>query len=542
MNKKKYDVAIVGGGHNGLTTACYLAKAGLDVVVVERHNYVGGAAVSREIHPGWTYSNCSYVCSLLRPEIFRDLELAKHGLQIIPYEGSATMLDNGDFYGSYNDHDLNYRSMSRFSAKDAEAYERFSRDVMRQCKIIKPLLKMTPPDPTSFAPKDIMGLFEFAKHFAGKDELGGIGEKEIHETIRFWTMSVRDYLEEYFESEVIKAHMAGSAIIGTALGPYSPGSAYVLLHHYMGEVDGNVGAWGYARGGMGSITQAMSKSLLANGGNIKAGSAVKNILIKNNRTYGLALENGDEIYADKIVSNLDVKRTFLKVVEKKELPSEFYTAVKNFKIRGSSGKLNIALDDKPIWKSIPKDDPASTGDLHFTQSIEEMEGAYDNWKDGKWSTLPYVDMCIPTLNDPTMAPQGKHYMSVFVQYVPYNLADGGWTEEKRVQFGDHVMKRIGNYSTNFKDIILHAEVRTPKELEAEVGLTEGNIFQGELTMDQLMFNRPIPGYAQYKSPIKNLYMCGSSTHPGGGVMGAPGANAARVILSDLGKKIKSHYL
>ena len=542
MNKQKYDVAIVGGGHNGLTTACYLAKAGLNVVVVERHDYVGGAAVSREIYPGWTYSNCSYVCSLLRPEIFRDLELAKHGLQIIPYEGSATMLDNGDFYGSYNDHDLNYRSMSKFSAKDAEAYERFSRDVMRQCKIIKPLLKMTPPDPTSFAPKDIMGLFEFAKHFAGKDELGGIGEKEIHETIRFWTMSVRDYLEEYFESEVIKAHMAGSAIIGTALGPYSPGSAYVLLHHYMGEVDGNVGAWGYARGGMGSITQAMSKSLIANGGNIKAGSAVKNILVKNNRSYGLALENGDEIYADKIVSNLDVKRTFLKVVEKKELPNEFYTAVKNFKIRGSSGKLNIALDDKPIWKSIPKDDPASAGDLHFTQSIEEMEGAYDDWKDGKWSTLPYVDMCIPTLNDPTMAPQGKHYMSVFVQYVPYNLADGGWTEEKRIQFGDHVMKRIGDYSTNFKDIVLHAEVRTPKELEAEVGLTEGNIFQGELTMDQLMFNRPIPGYAQYKSPIKNLYMCGSSSHPGGGVMGAPGANAARVILNDLGKKIRSHYL
>ena len=542
MNKQNYDVAIVGGGHNGLTTACYLAKAGLNVVVVERHDYVGGAAVSREIHPGWTYSNCSYVCSLLRPEIFRDLELSKHGLQIIPYEGSATMLDSGDFYGSYNDHDLNYRSMCKFSAKDAEAYERFSRDVMRQCKIIKPLLKMTPPDPTSFGPRDIMGLFEFAKHFAGKDELGGIGEKEIHETIRFWTMSVRDYLEEYFESEVIKAHMAGSAIIGTALGPYSPGSAYVLLHHYMGEVDGNVGAWGYARGGMGSITKAMSKSLIANGGNIRAGSAVKNILVKNNRSYGLALENDDEIYADKIVSNLDVKRTFLKVVEKKELPSEFYTAVKNFKIRGSSGKLNIALDDKPIWKSIPKDDPASTGDLHFTQSIAEMEGAYDDWKDGKWSSLPYVDMCIPTLNDPTMAPQGKQYMSVFVQYVPYNLADGGWTEEKRIQFGDHVMKRIANYSTNFKDIILHAEVRTPKELESEVGLTEGNIFQGELTMDQLMFNRPIPGYAQYKSPIKNLYMCGSSTHPGGGVMGAPGANAARVILNDLGKKIRSHYL
>ncbi|MDC0216843.1 NAD(P)/FAD-dependent oxidoreductase, partial [Pelagibacteraceae bacterium] len=223
-------------------------------------------------------------------------------------------------------------------------------------------------------------------------------------------------------------------------------------------------------------------------------------------------------------------------------PDDFYNAVKNFKIRGSSGKLNIALDDLPIWKSIPEGDPAGTGDLHITQSIEEMEGAYDDWKDGRWSKLPYVDMCIPSINDPTMAPQGKHYMSVFVQYVPYNLADGGWTEEKRLEFGKHVMNRIGSYSENFNDIIKHAEIRTPKELEEEVGLTEGNIFQGELTMDQLMFNRPIPGYAQYKTPIKNLYMCGSSTHPGGGVMGAPGANAAREILIDLKKRINTHYI
>ena len=542
MPKTKYDVAIVGGGHNGLTTACYLAKAGLKVAVIERHSYVGGAAVSRELHPGWTYSNCSYVCSLLRPEIFRDLELSKYGLQIIPYEGSASMLDDGRFYAHYSDHDLNYRSIAQFSKKDAEAYERFGKDVMRQCKIIKPLLKMTPPDPTSFRPKDIMGLLEFAKYFAAKDELGGLGEKEIYDTIRFWTMSVRDYLEEYFESDVVKAHLAGSAIIGTALGPYSPGSAYVLLHHYMGEVDGTVGAWGYSRGGMGSITKAMAASLKANGGDIIAGSPVTKILIKNNRSHGVVLENGDEIFADKLVSNLDVKRTFLKVVEKKELPDDFYNAVKNFKIRGSSGKLNIALDDLPIWKSIPEGDPAGTGDLHITQSIEEMEGAYDDWKDRRWSKFPYVDMCIPSINDPTMAPQGKHYMSVFVQYVPYNLADGGWTEEKRLEFGKHVMGRIGSYSENFNDIIKHAEIRTPKELEKEVGLTEGNIFQGELTMDQLMFNRPIPGYAQYKTPIKNLYMCGSSTHPGGGVMGAPGANAAREILIDLKKQFNSHYI
>ena len=452
------------------------------------------------------------------------------------------MLNDGRFYAHYQDHDLTYRSIAQFSKKDAEAYDRFGKDVMRQCKIIKPLLKMTPPDPTSFSPKDIMGLFEFAKYFAAKDELGGLGEKEIYDTIRFWTMSVRDYLEEYFESEIVKVHLAGSAIIGTALGPYSPGSAYVLLHHYMGEVDGTVGAWGYARGGMGSITKAMASSFKSKNGEIKAGSPVTKILIKNNKSYGLVLENGDEIYADKIVSNLDVKRTFLKVVEEKELPNDFYKAVKNFKIRGSSGKLNIALDDLPIWKSIPEGDPAGTGDLHITQNIEEMEGAYDDWKDGKWSQFPYVDMCIPSINDPTMAPQGKHYMSVFIQYVPYNLADGGWTEEKRLEFGKHVMSRIGNYSTNFNDIINHAEIRTPKELEAEVGLTEGNIFQGELTMDQLMFNRHVPGYAQYKTPIKNLYMCGSSSHPGGGVMGAPGANAAREILKDLNKKISTHYI
>ena len=256
MPKNTHDVIVVGAGHNGLTAASYMAKAGLDVVVLEKNDWIGGAAVSRELYPGWKYSNCSYVCSLLRPEIMRDLELYKYGLQIIPYEGSATMMKNGDYYTHYHDHDMTINSIRRHSHKDAEAYERYSRDVLRQCKIIKPLLKMTPPDLTSFKPKDLFGALEFAKHFAAKDELDGLGEKEIYDTIRFYTMSIRDYLEEYFESEITKAHLAGSAIIGTALGPCSPGSAYVLLHHYMGEVDGSVGSWGYARGGMGSITQA----------------------------------------------------------------------------------------------------------------------------------------------------------------------------------------------------------------------------------------------------------------------------------------------
>ena len=294
MPKNTHDVIVIGAGHNGLTCASYMAKAGLDVLVLEKNEYIGGAAVSRELYPGWKYSNCSYVCSLLRPEIMRDLELYKYGLQVIPYEGSATMMRNGDYYAHYHDHDMTIKSIRRHSLKDAEAYERYSRDVLRQCKIIKPILKMTPPDLTSFKPKDIFGALEFAKYFAAKDELGGIGEKEIYDTIRFYTMSIRDYLDEYFESDITKAHLSGSAIIGTALGPCSPGSAYVLLHHYMGEVDGSIGAWGYSRGGMGSITKAMTGCLNAHGGTVQPSSEVTNVIVKNGRAIGVATKNGDE--------------------------------------------------------------------------------------------------------------------------------------------------------------------------------------------------------------------------------------------------------
>ena len=357
MAKNSHDVIVIGAGHNGLTAASYMAKAGLDVLVLEKNEWIGGAAVSRELFPGWKYSNCSYVCSLLRPEIMRDLELYKYGLQVIPYEGSATMMRNGDYYAHYHDHDMTIKSIRRHSLKDAEAYERYSRDVLRQCKIIKPLLKMTPPDLTSFKPKDIFGALEFAKYFAAKDELGGLGEKEIYDTIRFYTMSIRDYLDEYFESDITKAHLAGSAIIGTALGPCSPGSAYVLLHHYMGEVDGSVGSWGYSRGGMGSITKAMTGCLKAHGGDVKPNNQVANVIVKNGKAIGVATTNGDEYYAKKIVSNLDVKRTFLTITEEKSLPSDFVQKVKNFKIRGSSGKLNIALDGLPDFPCIPEGDP-----------------------------------------------------------------------------------------------------------------------------------------------------------------------------------------
>ncbi len=530
---KTYDAIIVGAGHNGLTTACYLARAGLRVVVLEKNPHIGGAAVSRELYPGFTYSNCSYVCSLLRPEIMRELELPRFGLQIIPFEGSVTMTRDGGYIARYPDHDMNRREIARFSAHDAEAYDRYKHEVLRQCRFIKPLLMRTPPDPTSFKPRDIQELLFLGKRFYD------LGEAQMYDTIRFWTMSCGDFLDQFFETDVIKGPLAGSSIIGTGLGPYSPGTAYVLLHHYMGEVDGSIGSWGFARGGMGAVTQAMAKALIAQGGEIHAEAAVTDVIVKNGRATGVALANGEEITGRTIVSNLDVKRSFLKLVDEKDLPEDFLRRVRRFKIRGSSGKLNIALDGRPDFPAIPEDCPANNGFLGITDSIEAIERAYDDWKEGTWSRRPFLDITLPSLTDPTLTPPGKHFMSVFVQYAPYKLKNGEWDDKSRAAFGQTVIDAIADYSPNFKDLILHTEVRTPKDLEDEVGLTEGNIFQGELTFDQLLFNRPIPGYAQYRTPIDGFYLCGSSSHPGGGVMGAPGANAARELLRDLGARAKS---
>jgi phytoene dehydrogenase-like protein len=523
----KYDAIVIGAGHNGLTNAAYLAKAGLKVAVLERNPHIGGATVSRELYEGWHYSNCSYVSSLLRPEITRDLELPRHGLQVVPFGGGATFMQNGDHFGSYSDYGRKYREIARHSKRDANAYERYKADTSRQTRLIRPFLLKTPPDPTSLRPRDLKDLIDFAKPFVN------MGEEGLLDTIKFWTTSVGDYLGEYFETDVIKAQHAGSGIIGTALGVYSPGTAYVLLHHYMGDVDGNVGAWGFARGGMGAIANALSKSLQSFGGDIICDANVDRIIVKGGRAKGVALKNGDEYHADVVVSNLDPKRTLLDITDQRDLPKDVVQKAKNFKIRGSSGKLNIALDGLPTFTGLDSKNPLMAGDLHFSDSLERMERAYDDWKGGTWSKDPYVDMMIPSLTDPTMAPPGKHMMSVFVQYAPPKVEGREWTDEDKAGFEKSVIDQISKYSPNFKDLILHCETRTPREIEAEVGLTEGNIFQGELTFDQLLFNRPFPGYAQYRMPIKGMYMCSSGTHPGGGVMAAPGANAAREILYDL---------
>ncbi|MDX2416202.1 MAG: NAD(P)/FAD-dependent oxidoreductase [Xanthomonadales bacterium] len=526
---KKYDAIVIGAGHNGLTNAAYLAKAGLDVLLLEKNPYIGGATVSLKKHKDWIYSNCSYVSSLLRPEVYRSMNLAKYGLQIVPYGGNATLSQNGDYIGSYVDPDVSRREMARLSPRDANAKIRFDRDIMRQCRFIRQFLLRTAPDPASFKPRDLIEMLHMGK------TLLKMGEDVIYDMMRLYTMSISEYLDEYFEHPLIKAAKAGSGIIGSAMGVFSPGTAYVLLHHAMGDVDGNMGAWGFARGGMGAIAKAMADCYEDHGGEILRNSGVEQILVNNGKVTGVALENGDEYHSDVVVSNMTLPRTFLECMDPKDLEPEFIRKVRNFKIRGSSGKLNFALDGVPQFTALEGNPELIKGDLHLVDSVERLERAYDDWKEGTWSQDPYVDILIPSLTDPTMAPPGKHFMSVFVQYVPAKVNGKDWNTNLRDQFGQTVINKIESYAPGFKDLIQHVEIRTPHELENEVGLTEGNIFLGELTMDQLLFNRPIPGYAQYRGPAKGLYMCSSSNHPGGGVMAAPGANAAREILRDLRK-------
>ena len=523
----RYDAIVIGAGHNGLTNAAYLAKAGLKVVVLEKNDYIGGAAVSRELHEGWTYSNCSYVCSMMRQAIHRDLNLSRHGLILVPYLGTINFGQGDERLLTYHDEEAAHLELKRHSPRDADAMQRLQADLTRYSQLIRKTLLRTPPDPASFRLRDLGELLFLAKQF------GALGEREIYEYVRFFTMSAAEFLDDYFENDLVKASMATPGIIGTALGIYSPGSAYILLHHVMGDVDGNIGAWGLARGGMGAISKAIAGALAENGGEIRTESPVQRVLVRNRRVVGVVLDNGDEVRARVVVSNLDAKYTFTRILDRRDLPEGIYEKARHFKIRGSSGKVNIALSGLPKFAGVPDNPHLNRGGQAFIGSMETLERAYDCWKRGRWSDEPFVESVIPSAWDPTVAPPGKHWMSNFVQYCPPTLADGPWTPEKRERFGRTVVDRIAQYSPGFKDLIVHMEVRTPHDIEQEIGLTEGNIFQGELTLDQLFFNRPFPGHGQYRMPLRNLYLCGSSTHPGGGVSAACGANAAREILRDL---------
>src|SRR5499433_1539220 len=522
----KYDVIVIGGGHNGLTNAAYLARAGKKVLVLERRHVLGGAAVTEEVFPGFKFSVCSYVVSLLRPEIIRELDLPRHGLEILPLDGTFTPMPGGDYLWRVNDHAKTRREIARHSKLDAEAYDEYGKAMIEMAHFVKPIMNMTPPDPASLNPKGLMDLLTMGRRFQK------LNAEDKYNQVQLMTMSAVDFLDQWFETDVLKATMSASGIIGTFLGVRSPGTAYVLLHHYMGEIDGAFRSWGFARGGTGAISNSIADAAREAGAEIRTEAPIARILLKNGTAKGVALENGDEISAQVVSSSVDPRLTFFKMIGRQELPEEFLDEVRRYKFRGSSGKVNLALDALPNFKCMPGPGAHLRGAISISPAVEYMERAYDDAKYGIFSRRPYIDMVIPSLTDPSVAPPGKHVMSCFVQYAPYKLAPGLNWDTEREAFGNTVVDTIAQYAPNLKDIIIQKQVVTPLDLEREWGLSEGNIFQGELSLEQLFFLRPVPGWAQYRTPIKNLYMCGSATHPGGGIMGANGRLAAIEILKD----------
>ncbi len=520
-----YHVIVIGGGHNGLVNAAYLAKAGKKVVVLERRHVLGGAAVTEEIIPGFLFSECSYVVSLLRPEIIRELDLPRHGLEILPLDGTFSPMPSGDYLWRVNDHAKSIRDIRRHSRLDAEAYDEFSKMMTPMCRFVKPLLSMIPPDPTTLNPKDLKQLHFLMQRFRE------LSSDERYTLVQLMTMSSADFLDQWFETDVLKATMSASGIIGTFLGIRSPGTAYVLLHHYMGEIDGAFRSWGFSRGGTGAISNAIADAAREAGVEIRTKAPVGKILVKNGRACGVSLQDGEELSANVVSSSVDPHLTFEKFLEPSELPADFLEGVRRYKFRGSSGKVNLALDALPNFKCLPGPGAHLRGAISISPSMEYMERAYDDAKYGNFSRRPYIDMVIPSVTDPSVAPPGKHVLSCFVQYAPYKLTEGTWDDQKEA-FGENVINTIAEYAPNIKDIIIGRQILTPLDLEREFGLTQGNIFQGELSLEQLFFLRPVAGWAYYRTPIHNLYMCGSATHPGGGIMGANGRIASQVILKE----------
>ena len=520
-----YDAIIVGGGHNGLTCAAYLARAGRKVLVLERRHVLGGAAVSESLYPGFTYTVCSYVVSLLRPWIIRDLELAKHGLQIVPLEASFTPYPDGRSLVRWPDAARTRAEIAAFSPRDADLYPEFGKAMGQLARFAKAIIDNPAPDPASIRPADLMQMLGLGKRFRG------LGNDLAELQYKLTTMSAVDFLREWFESDELIAPMSVSGIIGTFLGVKSPGTAYVLLHHYMGEIDGASRAWGFAKGGNGAVSEAIASSARSHGAEIRVSAGVERILVENGRATGVVLENGDEITAKTVVSGCEPRLTFLGMVGESHLPDDFVTSLKRYKLRGSSAKVNLSLDGFPEFSSRPGIGPHVQGDVAICPGTDYLERAYDQAKYGEHSSRPYINAVFPTLFDPSMAPPGKHVLSCFVQYAPYERTGGAETwPEHRDKLGDDVIDTLKEYMPDIDQRILHRQVLTPWDLEQEFGLTEGNIFHGELSLEQLLFQRPTSGWARYATPVKNLWLCGSGAHPGGGVMAAPGALAALRML------------
>lgn len=524
---QKYDVVIAGGGHNGLVTAAYLAKAGRKVLVLEKRELVGGCSVTEEVWPGYRVSTGAYLTSLLQEKVIRDLDLARFGYKVDAKDPAFfSPFPDGRYLFFWQDERKTLAELSKFSKRDAARYPEYEAHLERLAQVIEGLLLTTPPE---FPPRGLGDYLDYLK-LAGK--MRGLSRREMMGLVKIFTQSAADFLDDWFESEEIKVTLVTDGVIGANGGPRSAGTAYILLHHCMGGVNGKRGLWGFVRDGMGTVSEAIAASAKAAGAVIRTNAPIARIQVSQGAVKGIALETGEEIESKIVASNLDPKITFLKLIEERELEPEFVTSIRNYRCEGTSLKINLALSGLPDFKALPgAPGPQHAATMHICPSIEYVERAWDDAKYGMPSRAPLLELTCPTMYDKSLAPEGRHIMGIFLQYAPYTLRDNNW-DDLREPFADRVFDLIEEYAPNFRSIVVDRQVLTPLDLERRFGITGGNIFHGEMSLDQMFVMRPVAGWARYRMPLRGLYLCGSGAHPGGGVMGAPGYNAARQILAD----------
>jgi phytoene dehydrogenase-like protein len=526
-----HDVIVIGGGHNGLVCAAYLAKAGLKVVVLERRAVAGGAAVTEEFHPGFKNSVAAYTVSLLNPKVIRDLDLAHHGLRIVERRLSNFLpLDDGRYLKVGGGKTKG--EVAKFSTRDAARLDAYGQRLEAIADVLRALVLETPPNVVEGRP--LAALVELLKAAKIGNRLRGLDMAHRRELLDLFARSAGDYLDGWFESDPIKAAYGFDGIVGNYASPYTPGSAYVLLHHCFGEVNGNKGVWGHAIGGMGAITQAMAKSAVASSADIRLSSPVREVLIEKGRAVGVVTESGEEFRARAVVSNLNPKLLFLDLIDAAALPADFRARIEKYRCASGTFRMNVALSDLPDFTCLPGRELAEhhTAGIIVAPSLRYMEQAFFDARTEGWSKNPVVEIVISSTLDDTLAPKGQHVASLFCQHVAPKLPDGASWDDRRDEVADLMIDTVDRYAPNFKRSVLGRQIMSPLDLERTFGLVGGDIFHGTLEPAQLFSARPLLGHADYRAPVAGLYMCGSGTHPGGGVTGAPGHNAAREILRD----------
>ena len=520
-----WDAIVIGAGHNGLVAACYLSRAGRRVLVLERRAVVGGCAITEEIEPGFRFSRLAYVNSLMRPEIIRDLDLGRHGFEMLPRDPSSfSPFPDGRHLFLGPGREATQREIAKFSTRDAAAYPRYESMLERMVEVIEPTLDRSPPDPLSKRPGDLMRLLSLGWK---SRRLG----KDLYRFLSMLTGSARQMLDEWFESEELKVTLATDAIIGAMASPSLPGTAYVLFHHVMGETDGARGVWGYVRGGMGALSEAIAKSARALGVEIRTGSGVRQILVESGRAVGVVDERGDEWRARCVFSNADPRRTFLGLLPAGTLDEGFTRAIETLDYSSATFKLNLALSELPSFTALPghAPGPQHRGTVHISPTLDSIERAYDDARSGRPSREPVLECTIPSVLDDSLAPSGRHVMGMFIQYAPFRLAEGHWDTAKH-DFAKRSIALLDRYAPGFERSVIAYDAISPLDLEREFSLTGGNIFHGAMTPNQLFFQRPLGGWSSYRTPLAGLWICGAGAHPGGGVLGACGRNAARAAL------------